>query len=115
MLDPYITCSVRNMRQKCVSLTWHVCILAGEVGLCEDGHQHVDALALVVQDQLLQHICNTQGHKHINMAGNRHVDNLIVGPSEMMFRLIKGKKLYNVITHNIIWAIQKTESLEYHW
>jgi len=34
--------------------------------------------------------------------------NAFVGPSEMMLRLTNGWKLRNVLTHNIIWANEKT-------
>ena len=38
-----------------------------------------------------------------------------VGPPEMTFGAIKGGKLYNVITHNTIWAIQKSVFYLFRW
>ena len=42
-------------------------------------------------------------------GNNWRINNQFVGPSEMTFRQTKGRKLCNVITHNIIWANQMTE------
>jgi len=42
---------------------------------------------------------------------NKHID----GTLEMSNAPIRGGKLCNVITHNVVWANQKTESFMYHW
>jgi len=43
------------------------------------------------------------------------IDNLFVGPHELMIGPTKTGKLHNVTTHKVIWANQKTETFVYCW